>query len=541
MVTKIKFYALLTCFLAAFGVGRTQVATLEMIEGLSYGGPTVISGNGFGPRTTNHVVTFVKDAANNTVFTSNSPTVTASFALDQQQYTGFTYGSGGSYPISTGLVFGAGPSFSTGGSIQEVAPLNSYELLGAYVSGVGGPVNNMFTSNPGSPGSGIQATGTEAPFGNDNNAGVEIFTCTQRLYDLAQPYGNNNRYYYGDLVISFNRFIPNPVLHIAGLGGSYRYLPAGQPNVPANYLSAFFSTELEYTGFQSLTKLSGTSFMAVSGKNILNNAAAPNGGSTPNSPPEDFDNNGAATGSVRINGAVNVIRLKIYLRGSDASQFGWSSAGVGVVSGATRSPLTGDVWRVSVSFDPAQLITLPVTGVNLSAALNGNDVTLHWKTLTESNSDQFEIERSTDGINFSRVGCKAATGNSTSEINYNYTDPGMQANIYYYRLKMVDLDGQYSYSNVAIIRKTGGIRGIRAFPNPSRDNINLEFSNTKGNYVIAVLNQAGQELKTSKINITNAVQYVTVERGGLPPGLYIARISNVENNETFLERIIFQK
>ena len=79
------------------------------------------------------------------------------------------------------------------------------------------------------------------------------------------------------------------------------------------------------------------------------------------------------------------------------------------------------------------------------------------------------------------------------------------------------------------------------FPNPVVNQVNLEFSNAKGNYVVSVYNQAGQEVITQKTTITNTVQYVTINRNSLSGGSYIIRVRNTENSEVlFAEKMILQ-
>lgn len=140
-----------------------------------------------------------------------------------------------------------------------------------------------------------------------------IFTCAQRQYDLASGYGDNDRYYYGDLVINFNRYISNPILHIAGLGGSYRYFPVGAGNInnPALWRSAYFSTELQVVGF-NLSKVSGNDNLNVPAGtgSILNSATTPNGGSVDPTTNDIFNDYGAASGSVRIIGTVKLSQFK---------------------------------------------------------------------------------------------------------------------------------------------------------------------------------------------------------------------------------------
>jgi hypothetical protein len=595
MSTKTKFYKMLTGLMLLSTVTFAQLnyphKLLELTTGSLQGGG-VVTGSGFGPRIANHVVTFDRDSINNNNFVLQTqgtnpvnPPMTATFKLENQQYTGLTYGigtlngGGTSNAITTGLVFGAGPSLASGAApgtpdVQQATPLNSYNILGAF-NGGGGPRDGMFKSDcsnpavaafPGGSGTGIDAKGDfpDGIIANDANGGVQLFTCAQKMYDLNNPGGTANRYYYGDLVIAFNKFVDSVVVHIAGLGGSYRYTVAGGNSaILADWRSTFFSTELELVPppnvSATMAKMAGNQFLSVSGLNILNNAVTPNGESfdvgavsLPN-----WNNFGAATGSVRINftrsGGVpttaNFLRFKIWLRGSDSNSPGikWS-APFTAVSGGVRDPLTGDIWAVSVSAKSANSIPacappcgiLPATGVRLTAALNGNDVGLSWVTETEINTDHFEIERSTDNISFSRIANKASAGNSASTVNYAYTDPSMAAAVYYYRLKLVDMNGQYVYSNTALVRKPNGVKGVRVFPNPVTDMVNLEFVNAKGNFDITFYNQSGQKVMNRTANIGSTVQYVNISKGTLAPGSYLISARNTETNEKFVQNVIIQ-
>jgi hypothetical protein len=592
MSTQTKFYKLLTGLMLLSTVTLAQLNNPNKLLEFTWLNQRTspLVGNGFGPRIANHVVTFDRDSIDNNNFVLQTtgtnpvtPAMTVTFKLENQQYTGLTYGIGTlnlfgtTNAVTTGLVFGAGPSLASGGApgnpnVQQASPLNSYDILGAF-NGGGGPRNGMFKSNcsnpavanyPGGSGTGIDAEGLFPSPANDANGGVQIFTCAQRMFDLNNPGGTANRYYYGDLVIAFNKFVDSPVVHIAGLGGSYRYTVAnGNSSNLADWRSTFFSTELELVSpsnvTATLTKMAGNQFLTVSGLNILNNAVTPNGESVDvgTVPLPNWNNFGAATGSVRINftrsGGIptttNFLRFKVWLRGSDSNSPGikWSAPGTAVANGV-RDPLTGDIWIVSVTQKSANSIpactppcgVLPATGVHLNAALNGNDVALSWVTETEINSDHFEIERSTDNINFSRIGTKPSAGNSASTVHYAYSDPSMAAPVYFYRLKLVDMNGQYVYSNVAIVRKPNGVKGVRVFPNPVTDLVNIEFVNAKGKYDITFYNQSGQKVMNRMATIESTVQYVNMAKGTLPPGSYLISARNTETNENYVQNVIFR-
>ena len=346
-ILKTKTLLLMLLIICKISLGQST-PTLELTNRLFAPGQ--------GPSVTPVIVPFELDAINNNMFGPYAPALTLTVSLQNQIYTGLTYSN-----ISTGLVFGGSPSLSSEGPIQQVTPNNIYDILGAYNFGSGGPTSNMFTSSPSASGANL-GTGFDIDgngFGNGVNAGVELFTAAQVLYDGGNA--KDGRYEFGELVLTFNRPVKNPVIHLAGLGGSYRYLPFGQVDVPANYKTSYFSSELELqnSGLTS-TKLSGNSFMTLVGNNVFNNAVKPNGGSVFVAT-DVIDNYGAATGSIRINGNVTQLVYKIFLRGSAASDMNFSTLGSNVTCGTTtcpHNPFTGDQWYVSASLDkPTQQIS----------------------------------------------------------------------------------------------------------------------------------------------------------------------------------------
>jgi hypothetical protein len=314
------------------------------------------------------------------------------------------------------------------------------------------------------------------------------------------------------------------------------------PSNTANWISTFFTTELELVGGYPMDRIAGNQFFGISGNFIVNNnLATPNGESTDQGVPApgSFNNFGAASGSFRVNQTVRFLRFRVYLRGATGSQFNWSAPGT-AVNGGVRNPLTGDIWFIAASLQQEQLIPLPATGMQLNAALNGNDVQLNWKTASEINTKEFQIERSSDGVNFSVVGTKAAMGNSVVESNYAHTDFNMQAPVYYYRLRLLDEDGSYKFSNIAVVRKAGSIKGVRVFPNPAVSNMSVEFSNVKGAYLISLYNMGGQEVASQRAVVQYNVQYVNVNRNNLPAGTYIMKIMNTENGESYSQKVTLQ-
>lgn len=562
--------------LCKFMIGQT----LELPAGFATGSQVPVTNSGLGPITafnTSDSINLMLDAGGNNFSTPTAAQTTKVFMqFINQQYSGLRYNN-----ISNGLLFGATATTAYDGGIpetsggarqpQQVEPFVLYNEIGTYntpgsgtgndnggTNAPGGPWSNMFSAGLGSINTGITAIWNGSNGINDGNGAFSAFTVAQVQYDggdsimsaTPPPYPKNTvyapgtRYYYGDLVVSFNRYIKNPIVHFAGLGGAYRYLiPGGTAGNASDWRSTYFATELECVGF-TLQRLSGNDYFEVSGSNITNDALLPSGGSSidPASLTYPFEDFGAGSGSVRVNGIVRSIVFKVYLRGATVApgqaDFAWSTYRKNT-SVYNREPVTGDLWWVSVSTKPEEIIILSTTGVTLNAALNGNDVALNWKTLTESNTKSFDIERSINGVNYIKVGEKAAAGNSVSDINYNFVDPRMEAPVYYYRLKMNELDGKFTYSNVAIVRK-GAVKGIKTFPNPATDHVNIEFSNLKGAYTVSLINQAGQQVYNRKVDINSNVQYVRIDRGMIASGMYHVVVRDLTTGTVQSEKVLLK-
>jgi hypothetical protein len=324
-----------------------------------------------GPSTNPIVVTFLKDALNanfNTVFSTYTPTLTATMSIRNQQRSSTLTNSAVVLP---GITFGGGNSVSQGGSAQIVNSSSLYNYFG-YDIPVQLPKNDMYMTSPSATpvaptdilgnglGKGFDAEGITGATGpgafsssGDANLGVSLFCSVDPLF--KQNEDKAGRYYYGDLVIKFNRPVKTPVIHIGGLGGSYNYKRLDN----AQFEIAYWSTELELvnTGLTS-TFMAGNPNLNLVGNNILNSSPTPNSGSYDDgSSVNGFIDYGAASGSVRLNGTVQEIVYRIYVRGSAASQFNFSKSAAAITS-ATRDPLNGDFWYLSISLDkPTQEIS----------------------------------------------------------------------------------------------------------------------------------------------------------------------------------------
>jgi len=176
------------------------------------------------------------------------------------------------------------------------------------------------------------------------------------------------------------------------------------------------------------------------------------------------------------------------------------------------------------------LCQLPVEFLSFTGEERDCATHLNWQTATETNSHFFVIERSANGINYAEIGRLTAAGNSQSLVNYDFTDnnPNIQN---YYRLKQVDLDGTYEYSEVIRINTTcfdGTVSDILdIYPNPvsSAGQINMNiFSKANQSANITILNVEGKNLLTKQINIIEGINALHYSVSELPAGTYFIRL-----------------
>ena len=186
-------------------------------------------------------------------------------------------------------------------------------------------------------------------------------------------------------------------------------------------------------------------------------------------------------------------------------------------------------------FNFPQEAPLPVKLLTFSGTYRNQATTLNWQTANEIDFDHYEIERSSNGSDFASVGTQAARGNNMStKEEYQFSDnlSNVNGNVFYYRLKMVDIDGKSVYSNVVLIRKDEkSINGISIAPNPVVNGMaNIRFtSSTSGAVELRVVDLTGKVVLRQQNQIyegNNSISLNDLSR--LQPGIYTIQVSDGE-------------
>jgi len=252
----------------------------------------------------------------------------------------------------------------------------------------------------------------------------------------------------------------------------------------------------------------------------------------------DFDNDW------RILDAQDEAHVEVSIDGGATWTSVWSQIGVSVrtthetinVSSAVagqsflirlRSVQPG--WDWWWALDNITVIAWDVTPVELTsfaANVNGTNVNLNWSTATETNNSGFQVERS-NGSAFEVVGFVAGNGTTTQIQNYSFTDQNLAAGKYSYRLKQIDFNGTFEYSNTIEADVTVKEFSLsQNYPNPFNPSTKISFSLASDSKVsLKVFDVLGQEVATLfNGQMTAGVKDVVFDASKMNSGVYFYRI-----------------
>lgn len=183
---------------------------------------------------------------------------------------------------------------------------------------------------------------------------------------------------------------------------------------------------------------------------------------------------------------------------------------------------------------PLGAVAVPVTFTSFVAKCNGNGTLLTWATAQESNSKNFEIQKSANGSAWETVANLPAAGNSASNRNYQQLD--LSGGSAFYRIKQVDLDGQFIYT--VIERTNCASKNISSviYPVPARDVLNVVIkSDRMAKTQLMVYEASGRLVRKVDVALVSGNNSFKVNTTGLAAGDYLIRSSNkdVDLNKVF--------
>jgi hypothetical protein len=223
-------------------------------------------------------------------------------------------------------------------------------------------------------------------------------------------------------------------------------------------------------------------------------------------------------------------------------------AGGGIISGATFvsgstyqfATVTGlnNNLRFTIATTSVASTPLPIELIDFNAFYESNKVQIDWRTASEKNTENYLVERSSDGINFELISNVKAAGNSNTIIEYTETDFNPINGISYYRLKQIDKNGSFTYSPIVPVNYKIHKNSLSIYPNPSHGEFNIELNGHDNTEVLVVIKDITGKEVYSKVAITiegNNLIAIDAENK-LSPGTYFVIASS--NNDLFPQRII---
>jgi len=181
---------------------------------------------------------------------------------------------------------------------------------------------------------------------------------------------------------------------------------------------------------------------------------------------------------------------------------------------------------------------LPIELTDFRGHLAGRDGVLNWFTQTEANAKGFDVERSLDGVNFSKIGFVNAKGNSAKPQTYSFTDKNLSNGKYFYRLRIVSMDGQATYSNIVELKLSdmySSFELLGLYPNPADDNVTISYAIHKaGDLKISVIDLLGRQVLSVEDVMKPSGNHQSVfSVKNLPSGQYIIKCQHGSKNEFY--------
>lgn len=182
--------------------------------------------------------------------------------------------------------------------------------------------------------------------------------------------------------------------------------------------------------------------------------------------------------------------------------------------------------------------TLPVNFKSFDAARDGQNVLLKWTTVSEQNNFGFEVQVKKGNNDWKIAGfvpSKEKSGNSSSELNYQFVDVNADKEISIYRVKQIDFGGSGSYSNSRLVKADGQLfKELSVYPNPSKGNLFVTLPNENIAHDLQIVDASGRMIRQllsvkNNININN-----------LKPGHYLVLAVNKSDNSKTSVKIFVQ-
>jgi len=213
----------------------------------------------------------------------------------------------------------------------------------------------------------------------------------------------------------------------------------------------------------------------------------------------------------------------------------------GKASGTYTLTVTNpDGQAVSVNFTLAVACPLPITLLSFKGNLANKQAYLNWSSVGEYGLKKYDVEKSIDGANFNYLDAVPAKNLANTQNDYQLIDKDPYPGYNYYRLKMIDMDGQFKYSDIVKLQtERKSIAVTKMYPNPLHDNFNIEvFTEKSTNIQVEVFDVSGKTIINKKVNLQAGVNNYQLNLAAITPGSYIITIKDIDGKIIEKEKLV---
>ncbi len=181
---------------------------------------------------------------------------------------------------------------------------------------------------------------------------------------------------------------------------------------------------------------------------------------------------------------------------------------------------------------------LPIELISNEAICSGNNVVINWSTASETNNNFFTIQKSIDGINFIDAGVVAGAGNSTSILNYSFTDYNSYDGISYYRLTQTDYNGNVKTFGIITAENcnVSNATNINAFNNQAGSIEIIIDSNSPENYIATLFDALGKKISSKSLVVEKGKNSFQLDITDINSGVYFI---SIESRTSFTSKKVF--
>lgn len=209
-----------------------------------------------------------------------------------------------------------------------------------------------------------------------------------------------------------------------------------------------------------------------------------------------------------------------------------------------RQGASGEIDGFQVNQTWSSVTTLPVNLISFHVQQTHGNVLLRWSTASETNNLGFEIQRSSDGVNFENIGflnSLSATGNSQVKLDYSYLDQQLTNQKQFYRLKQKDIDGNWKYSAIVLVNRDASVdvQIQKIYPNPTHDRVYFTITSEKNRELsMLAIDVSGKIVGRKKVTAIAGSNGFDLSVTHYPAGTYLVKLVDTNNEVLASQKFI---